>query len=157
MKILVLDDRNSVRSQMAEGYLRVLLGSDAVVVSAGKYAFGVDPLAVKVMAEDGIDISRQVSKTIADALDAEEHSDCVITFSDAAVDHFPLPAGGVYHIHRYIDDVSGLSLSEDEKIERLRSIRNELKAFVSFFVQKPDYYLVKDFLQETVALPEFAR
>ncbi len=157
MKILVLDDRNSVRSQIAEGYLRVFLGAEATILSAGKNAYGLDPLAVRVMAEDGVDISTQSSKTMVDVFEPEEHSDCVITFSDDAVEHFPVPVGGVYHIHRYVDDVSKAVLSDEEKLERLRALRNELKEFLAFFAQKPDYYLVKDFLEERVALPEFAR
>lgn len=157
MKILVLDDRNSVRSQIAEGYLRVLFGPRATIVSAGKNAFGLDPLVVRVMAEDGVDVSSQASKTIVDALEAEEHSDCVITFSDDAVEHFPVPVGGLYHIHRYVADIAGAVLPDDEKLERLRALRNEIKDFLTFFAQRPDYFLVKDFLEEKVALPEFAR
>ena len=66
IKVLFLCTGNSCRSQMAEGWTRALKGSQIEAYSAGIETHGLNPLAVKVMAEAGVDISGHLSKTIAD-------------------------------------------------------------------------------------------
>ena len=81
-RILVLCTGNSCRSQLAEGYLKYFAGDKALVFSAGIETHGVNPRAVAVMKEDGIDISSQTSNNVNEYLDI--NFDIVITVCDNA-------------------------------------------------------------------------
>lgn len=134
LRILFLCTGNSCRSQMAEGWARMLKGDDVEAYSAGIVAKGVDPRAVRVMSEAGVDITAQVSKTL-DAL-PDVHFDHVVTLCGHAAENCPLFLGGATHVHRGFDDPPSLaSMSDDEEVAlgHYRRVRDEIRRFVAAF------------------------
>ena len=131
LKILYLCTGNSCRSQMAEGWTRHLKSNAIDAYSAGVEPHGIDPRAVKVMAEVGIDISGQVSKHL-DTLQGIEF-DYVITLCDQANESCPLFLGKTRRLHVGFDDppkLAGDSPTEEEALRHYRRVRDEIKAFV---------------------------
>jgi arsenate reductase len=131
LKVLFLCTGNSCRSQMAEGWARHLKGDMIEPYSAGIETHGLNPNAVKVMAEVDVDISGQTSKH----LDQLKHIsfDYVITVCDNAHEHCPLFPGKTKVIHIGFDDPPKLALNEkneEEKLDCYRRVRDEIKAFV---------------------------
>ena len=108
-RILFLCTGNSCRSQMAEGWARHLESDRIEAYSAGVETHGLNPSAVKVMAEAGIDISDQTSKHV-DAL-KDISFDYVITVCDHAAEHCPIFPGKVRVIHQCFDDPPRLAES----------------------------------------------
>ncbi len=132
MRILVLCTGNSCRSQMAEGYLRHLAGGRAEVYSAGIEAHGLNPRAVAVMAEDGIDISGHRSEL----LDAYHDLpfDHVITVCDSARERCPwFPSTAEQH-HRDFPDPAKTTGSEEEIRTAFKEVRDEIKAWCREFI-----------------------
>ncbi len=128
-KILFLCTGNSCRSQMAEGWARQLKGEVIEAYSAGIERHGVNPLAVRVMAEAGVDISRQRSKTI-DKL-AEQRFDYVITLCGHANETCPFFPGT--RLHHGFDDPPRLAANakdEEEAANHYRRVRDEIRDFV---------------------------
>ena len=105
LRILFLCTGNSCRSQMAEGWAHALKGDVIEAFSAGIETHGLNPNAVKVMAEVGVDISRQRSKHV-DELKGIEF-DCVVTVCDHAYDACPLFPGRTKVVHQGFDDRPG--------------------------------------------------
>ena len=131
LKVLFLCTGNSCRSQMAEGFVRHLKGAIMDAYSAGLEAHGLDPYAVRVMEEVGIDISRQRSKTLDD-LD-ETHFDYVITLCGQADEHCPLFPGNTKVVHRGFDDPPKLAeslLTEEERLACYRRVRDEIREYI---------------------------
>jgi arsenate reductase (thioredoxin) len=131
LKILYLCTGNSCRSQMAEGWTRHLKSNGIDAYSAGVEPHGIDPRAVKAMAEVGIDISGQVSKHL-DTLQGIEF-DYVITLCDQANESCPLFLGKTRRLHMGFDDppkLAGGSPSEEEALQHYRRVRDEIRAFV---------------------------
>ena len=134
--VLFLCGSNSCRSQMAEGWAR-RVGLDLVdVYSAGISRKNVDPRAIAVMAEVGVDISGQSSKTISDL--PIERFDFVITLCDHANEECPyFNEGGGRRLHRAFEDPPSLAASannEEEIMDHYRRIRDEIKVFVEGFL-----------------------
>lgn len=132
MRILVLCTGNSCRSQMAEGYLRHLAGGRAEVYSAGIEAHGLNPRAVAVMAEDGIDISGHRSEL----LDAYHDLpfDHVITVCDSARERCPwFPSTAEQH-HRDFPDPAKATGSEEEIRTAFKEVRDGIKAWCREFI-----------------------
>lgn len=130
-KVLFLCTGNSCRSQMAEGWARELLGDLVEVYSAGLAPSGLDPRAVKVMAEAGVDISGQRSKHVDEFSGME--FDFVITLCDQAQQSCPIFPARVRVIHRSFQDPPLLALSardEEEAMGHYRRIRGEIRGFV---------------------------
>ena len=96
-RILVLCTGNSCRSQLAEGYLRLYAGNKAEVYSAGVETHGVNPRAILVMQEDGIDISGHTSNNIDEYRDIQ--FDFVITVCDNARERCPFFPGSAIKFH----------------------------------------------------------
>ena len=138
--ILFLCTGNACRSQMAEGWGRALLGAETKVYSAGIETHGLNPLAVQVMAEVGIDISRHSSKRIADL--PVQQFDLVVTVCGHAHEHCPLFSGKATVVHQGFDDPPYLAQSETEPDKILavyRRVRDEIGAYVrSLMLQDPD-------------------
>jgi arsenate reductase len=131
IKLLFLCTGNSCRSQMAEGWTRHLKGNMIDVWSAGVETHGLDPLATKVMAEAGVDISNHQSTHVKDVLDIP--FDYVITVCDHARESCPLFPRPVKKIHKSFDDPPFLAKSAKSKEEVLdiyRRVRDEIKIFV---------------------------
>jgi arsenate reductase (thioredoxin) len=123
--VLFLCTHNSCRSQMAEGLINHYLGDRFLASSAGTEATRVNPLAIRVLSELGIDISHHFSKTIAE-FDGQ-HFDHVITLCGSANEQCPLFFGGVNRIHIGFDDPSCVSGSEEEVLLEFRRVRDELR------------------------------
>lgn len=135
MRILILCTGNSCRSQMAEGFFRTLLPT-AVVFSAGTHpASRVQPLAIAVMKELGIDISGHSPKSIERFLD---HSfDLVITVCDNAKEHCPVFSGTVgRRVHMGFDDPTFATGTPEHVISEFRRVRDMMKRRFTEFVEK---------------------
>jgi arsenate reductase (thioredoxin) len=133
LKVLFLCTGNSCRSQMAEGWARTLKGDAVQPYSAGIEKHGLNPLAVKVMAEAGVDISRQRSKTVDD-LDPVDF-DYVVTVCGHANETCPTwLRGKAKVVHVRFDDPPALAKganTEEEALAHYRRVRDEVKAFVA--------------------------
>ena len=130
-KILFLCTGNSCRSQMAEAWTRKLKGDRFEAYSAGVAPKGVDPRAVKAMAEVGIDISGQISKDI-ESLGNREF-DFVVTLCDHANEACPFFPGKTRRVHRAFDDPPRLAVgaaSEEAAMMSYRRVRDEIRDFV---------------------------
>lgn len=129
--ILFLCTGNSCRSQMAEGLCRELLGDRFRAFSAGIEKHGLNPRAVRVMGEMGIDISKHRSKTV-DELE-EERFEYVVTVCDSANETCPYFPAEIRVIHRGFSDppsvTSGMD-SEEEILAVYRSVRDEIRSFI---------------------------
>jgi arsenate reductase len=131
LKILFLCTGNSCRSQMAEGWARRLKAGSIEPYSAGIETHGLNPLAVKVMAEAGVDISAQRSKLVSELRDVD--FDYVVTVCGHANEHCPLFPGKAKIIHVGFDDPPRLAAEVKTDAERLaayRRVRDEIRAFV---------------------------
>ena len=123
-RALFLCTHNSARSQMAEGLLRHLAGDRFEVASAGTEATFVRPEAVAAMAELGVDISGQASKTLERYL--EEPFDYVVTVCDDANEACPVFPGAEHRLHWSFKDPSRAEGSEEERLEVYRTVRDEI-------------------------------
>ncbi len=123
--VLFLCVANSARSQMAEGLARRLLGSTAYIQRAGSQPTVLNPLAAEAMAEIGIDISHQESKTAED-IDLNP-VDLIVTL--CAEEICPAVPGRVERLHWPIPDpaTADAALSHAEMLERFRSARDAIK------------------------------
>jgi len=131
LKVLFLCTGNSCRSQMAEGWARYLHGDRVEAYSAGTRPGPVDPRAVAVMREAGVDISRHRSKRLDEVLSVG--LDWVITVCDHANESCPVFPGDVRRMHVGFDDPPRLAAearTEDEALEHYRRVRDEIRAFV---------------------------
>src|SRR5947209_9310303 len=131
MKVLFLCTGNSCRSQMAEGWARHLKGEVLEPYSAGIEKHGLNPHAVKVMAEAGVDVSRQFSKTPADIGPVE--FDYVITVCGHANEHCPIFPGKAKVVHVAFEDPPKLTrgLPDGEtKLAVYRRVRDEIRGFI---------------------------
>jgi len=131
LKILFLCTGNSCRSQMAEGWARALKGELIEPYSAGIEVHGLNPNAVKVMAEAGIDISGHRSKHVDEFKNTE--FDYVITVCDAAAESCPMFQGKAKIIHVGFDDPPKLAAkvsTEQEALDCYRQVRDQIKHFV---------------------------
>ena len=131
MKILFLCTGNSCRSQMAEGWARHLKTDRFETFSAGVETHGLNPNAVKVMAEAGVDISGHRSQHLDEFRDVE--FDHVITVCSNAHESCPVFPGKTKVTHVGFDDPPRLAkdaASEDEALEHYRHVRDEIRSFV---------------------------
>ena len=131
LTILFLCTGNSCRSQMAEGWARALKSDVIEAYSAGIETHGLNPLAVKVMAEAGVDISRHRSKHVEELKNIS--FDYVITVCDHAHESCPWFPGRTRVVHVGFDDPPRLAKtakSEEEALNHYRRVRDEIRAFV---------------------------
>jgi len=131
IKLLYLCTGNSCRSQMAEGWTRALKRDEIEVYSAGLETHGLNPNAVKVMAEAGVDISNQKSQHLDEFMELDLNY--VITVCDHAHETCPLFPGSAKVIHHSFDDPPKLSppdAPEEIKLNGFRRVRDEIKSFV---------------------------
>lgn len=128
--ILFICTHNSCRSQMAEAFVRKLKSESFEPYSAGIDKRRLDPLAVKVMAEVGVDMSQQSSKTISDL--NIKNFDYVVTICNDANKKCPLFPGKTKHIHHPIDNPRNIAktLNSEEIIQLYRRVRDEIREFV---------------------------
>src|SRR5829696_7632298 len=134
-RVLFLCTLNSARSQMAEGLLRALGGSQFEVASAGTEQTRVRPEAITAMSELQIDISQHTSKTLQRFLG--EEWDEVITVCDSANESCPVFPGAKKRRHWSIDDPSGIAGSEQERLDAFRRARDELRTYIQAELLSP--------------------
>jgi len=132
-RVLFLCVHNSARSQMAEGLLRARAGDSFDVHSAGNAATAVRPLAVQAMAELGIDIGGQRSKSVDEY--AGQRFDYAITVCDDAKEACPYFPGAATQIHWRFDDPAAATGSEDERLAVFRRVRDEISEQIEGFVR----------------------
>jgi arsenate reductase len=125
-RVLFLCTHNSARSQMAEGLLRELGGDQFEAFSGGTEATHVRPLAIGAMAELGIDISGQQSKTLDQYLN--EPFDAVITVCDRANEACPVFFGATERLHWSFPDPSKAEGSDEQQLEVYRQVRDAIRA-----------------------------
>jgi arsenate reductase (thioredoxin) len=136
-KVLFLCAGNSCRSQMAEGWLRHYARHRAEVFSAGTKPAGLNPMAVAVMRESGIDISGQRSKHIDEM--AKEDFLFAITVCDVVHQECPAFPGALYQLQWSFDDPAEATGSEEEKLAVFRRVRDEIAEQVRTFVQREGF------------------
>jgi len=131
LRILYLCTGNSCRSQMAEGWTRHLKGNVIEPSSAGIEPRGLDSRAVAVMAEAGVDISKQTSKHVDEFKNTD--FDFVVTVCDHAGEHCPIFPGRTRVVRVGFEDPPKLAASaktEEDALEHYRRVRDEIRAFV---------------------------
>lgn len=137
INILFLCTGNSCRSQMAEGWCRHLLFPGFNCTSAGIEKHGLNPLAVKVMAEAGVDIASHFSKTTAELGDRE--FDFVITVCGHADENCPFFPAKTKVFHHGFDDPPRLAqnaVNEEEALTHYRRVRDEIRDFIQHLPQR---------------------
>jgi len=131
-KVLFLCTENACRSQMAEGFLRHLAKYRFDVFSAGIRPGKVNPLAVKAMKEEGVDISTHKSKSVNEYLGF--NFDYVITVCNDARQSCPVFPQGYEHIHWDLEDPSYARGSEEQKLVVFRQVRDTVKRKIEAFI-----------------------
>ena len=132
LKVLFLCTGNSCRSQMAEGWARHLKSDLLEAYSAGIETHGLNPNAVKVMSESGIDISSHYSKHVDELQDTV--FDYVVTVCGHANENCPIFGGDAKVMHVGFDDPPALAAdagSEEEALSHYRRVRDEIRDFVN--------------------------
>jgi arsenate reductase len=131
--ILVLCTGNSCRSQIAHGYLKHFANSETVAVySAGVETHGVNPLAIAIMKEDGVDISKHTSNNVDEYFDIP--FDYVITVCDNAKERCPFFPTQAVKLHHNFPDPSKVKGSTTEVIESFREVRQQIKEYCQTFI-----------------------
>ena len=132
--ILVLCTGNSCRSQMAEGYLRHFAKGKAVVYSAGIETHGVNPMAIRIMKEDGIDISSHTSNHVDEYANIE--FDYLITVCDHAKENCPYFPTRAKKFHHNFPDPSRYTGNEEEVLQEFRRVRELIKDYSKAFITR---------------------
>lgn len=131
--VLVLCTGNSCRSQLLHGYLNQELGARAAVYSAGVEVHGLNPRAVRVMAEDGINISHHTSNHVDEY--AAVPFDYVITVCDHANEVCPVFPSSAKKLHHNFPDPAKATGTEAEIMDQFRTVRDQVKTYAHDFVQ----------------------
>ena len=132
--VLVLCTGNSCRSQMAHGYLNHFVEGKANIYSAGIETHGVNPRAIAIMKEDGIEISQHTSNHVDEYMDID--FDFIITVCDHANENCPfIPAPNAKRLHHNFFDPSKLEGTEIEIHAAFEKARNEIKTYMQNFVK----------------------
>ncbi|MFW6131792.1 MAG: arsenate reductase ArsC [Candidatus Aminicenantaceae bacterium] len=124
-KILFVCTHNTARSQMAEGLMNSLYGNEYEAASAGTEPTTINPYAVQVMSEIGIDISNHRSKSIYEF--TEQKFDYVITVCDHAKETCPFFPGGMKRLHFSFEDPASFKGNKADTLSFFRRIRDEIK------------------------------
>ena len=132
-RVLFLCTGNSCRSQMAEGWTRHLKGDLIEAYSAGIETHGLNPNAVQVMAEAGVDISGHRSQHIDEFRDIA--LDVVVTVCNHAHETCPWFPGGAKKVHHSFSDPAKATGTEAEVMASFRAVRNEIKAYSEAFMK----------------------
>ncbi len=128
MSILFLCTGNSCRSQMAEGFARVLGGDQVHAQSAGIEAHGKNPRAIAAMLEAGVDISGQESTRVTNTMLAD--ADLVVTVCGHADEHCPVLPAGTRRIHWPLPDPAKATGTEEEITAQFRTVRDDIRGRV---------------------------
>ena len=132
-KVLFICTHNAARSQMAEGLLRTLHGDHYDVFSGGTEPSEVNPTAIQVMEEIGVDISHHRAKNVSEFID--QKFDYVVTVCDQARESCPFFPGGKI-IHKSFKDPSLLKGTEEEVLAGFREARDEIRDWIEYAFQQ---------------------
>ncbi len=130
--ILVLCTGNSCRSQIAHGYLEFFAKNKAKIYSAGVETHGVNPTAIAVMKEDGIDISHHTSNHVDEYISIP--FDLIITVCDNAKERCPVFPSSAKKFHYNFPDPAKFVGNEEERMNEFRRVRNMIKEYCNKFV-----------------------
>lgn len=133
--VLVLCTGNSCRSQMAHGYLNHFGGDSVIIYSAGIQTHGVNPKAISIMNEDGIDISNHTSNLVSEYDDVP--FDYIITVCDHANENCPfIPSKNAIRLHHNFFDPSKIEGTQKDTHSAFEKARNEIKDYCEKFVKE---------------------
>jgi len=136
-KLLFVCIHNSARSQMAEAFVNRYCSGYFEAESAGIEPGALNPIVVEAMAEDGLDISRNPTKSVADILRAGKTYDYVITVCDeASAERCPIFPGNARRLHWSFPDPSQFTGIHAEKLEQVRNVRNAIAARVATWCEE---------------------
>jgi len=136
VKVLFVCVHNSARSQMAEAFLKKLGGDRFEVESAGLEPGKLNPLAVDVMKEIGIDISGNKTKSVFDFFKQGKIYNYVVTVCDeSSGERCPIFPGRVTRLHWSFDDPSSFQGSYEEKLQKTRIVRDQIKKKIEEFIE----------------------
>ncbi|SRR5260221_435418 len=142
-RVLILCTGNSARSQMAEGLLRELAGTQFEVFSAGSKPSIVNLFAIQAMHERGIDISGHRSKHLNEFI--SQPFDYVVTVCDSAAETCPIFPGGTYRIHWSFPDPAAVLGKDEEKLTAFRQTRDAIEARLkTWWAQMPEHLAAKE-------------
>ncbi|MBI3991205.1 MAG: arsenate reductase ArsC [Candidatus Omnitrophica bacterium] len=131
-RILILCTGNSARSQMAEGFFKYFTGNEFEIFSAGVKPVPINPLAIEVMKEAGVDISKHRSKSVDEF--SSQQFDYVITVCDNARQACPVFPGKYKKMHWSFEDPACAEGTKEEKLNIFRKTRDEIKNNVVNFL-----------------------
>ncbi len=131
--VLILCTGNSARSQMAEGLLKHIGGEGFIVRSAGTEPSSVRPEAIKAMAEIGIDISRNRSKSVDEFVDQE--FDYVMTVCGNAQENCPYFPAKTKLIHQSFEDPATAEGNEESRLKAFRRVRDEIEIYLRQIIE----------------------
>ena len=127
-KMLFFSTHDSTRAQMAEGFLRTFAGDSVEVVSTAVESPAVDPVAVEVMKESGVDITSLHARDVADSL--KEHFAVVITISDAEAERHPIWPFTSNLVHWNLKDPAKMDGPPDRRKAYFRYVRDQIRLLV---------------------------
>jgi arsenate reductase len=140
-KVLFICVHNSARSQMAEAFLKQLAGERFVVESAGLEPGTLNPVVVEVMQEAGIDISQNKAKSAFDFYRQGKQYDYVITVCDESqAGACPMFPGRGERLHWGFEDPSKFQGTREEKLEKTRTVRDQIKQKINEWIRQMPYY-----------------
>jgi len=134
IRVLILCTGNSARSQMAEGLLREIAGDRYEVFSAGTEPSIVRTEAIKALAEIGIDISENRSKSVDEF--AGQTIEFVLTVCDNAKENCPYFPAATKLIHHAFPDPAGVEGDEEERLAAFRRVRDEIASYLPGFIRE---------------------
>ncbi len=133
--VLFICVHNSARSQMAEEYLRLLSNGEITVESAGFEPRAINPLVVEAMQEDGVDLSQKQTQSVFDLFKQGHSYSAIITVCDESEGgECPIFPGMTHRLHLPFPDPSTLEGAHEEKLAKVRCIRDEIKQMVRDFI-----------------------
>lgn len=136
-KVLFVCIHNSARSQMAEALLNKLGGGRFIAESAGLEPGVLNPIAVEVLRELGIDISAKKTQSVESLISAGVTYDYVITVCDgASAERCPVVPGGGKRLHWSFDDPSGFTGSFEEKLRKTREVRDDIQSKIEQWLRQ---------------------
>ena len=136
IKVLFVCVHNSARSQIAEAFLNHMAGDRFAAQSAGLEPGALNPLAVEVMREIGIDISRNKTKSVFDFYKRGALFNYVVTVCDETqAERCPIFPGHAQKVHRSFPEPAARAGTDSEKLENARVIRDQIKAWLEEWVK----------------------
>lgn len=135
-KVLFVCLHNSARSQMAEAFLNHMAGDRFEAESAGLEPGPLNPLAIEVMGEVGIDISMNQAKSVFALYKADKLYRYVISVCDEAAQRCPIFPGFATNLHWSFEDPASFTGSDEERLHKTRRVRDEIKKRIEDFVQE---------------------